>query len=134
MIKTVTLSVETHQKSEFINITPDIVGILKKHPLNNGHVTLFVPHTTAGVTINENADPDVQGDMIRSLDALAPNLNTFKHFEGNSDAHIKSSLIGASEHVLVEEGRLLLGTWQGLYFAEFDGPRKRKLHVHIHGE
>lgn len=134
MIKTVTLSVETHETSEFINITRQVEALLKTHSIQNGTATLFVPHTTAGVTINENADPDVQSDIVRGLNELVPNLSSFKHLEGNSDAHIKSSLIGASEHVLIKDGRLVLGTWQGIYFGEFDGPRTRTLQVQIQGE
>lgn len=129
-----TLTVKTHDKSEFINITEQIQTMLDKHQVQNGTVVLFVPHTTAGITINENADPDVQSDMVKGLDTMAPSLKSFEHFEGNSDAHIKASLIGASDHVLIKDGRLVLGTWQGLYFAEFDGPRTRTLHVQMQGE
>lgn len=129
-----TLTVKTHDKSEFINITEQIQTMLDKHQVQKGTVVLFVPHTTAGITINENADPDVQSDMVKGLDTMAPSLKSFEHFEGNSDAHIKASLIGASDHVLIKDGRLVLGTWQGLYFAEFDGPRTRTLHVQVQGE
>lgn len=129
-----TLTIKTHDKAEFINITEQIQTMLDKHQVQNGTVVLFVPHTTAGITINENADPDVQSDMVKGLDTMAPSLKSFEHFEGNSDAHIKASLIGASDHVLIKDGRLVLGTWQGLYFAEFDGPRTRTLHVQMQGE
>ncbi|MGM0435952.1 MAG: secondary thiamine-phosphate synthase enzyme YjbQ [Bacillota bacterium] len=133
MVKTTTLTVNTNASSEFVNITREVEALLEKHPVENGFVTLFVPHTTAGVTINENADPDVQNDMVKGLNQISPKLKSFEHFEGNSDAHIKSTLVGASEHVLIKDGRLVLGTWQGIYFAEFDGPRTRKLHVQLQG-
>ena len=133
MVKTTTLTVNTNASSEFVNITKDIEALLEKSPVENGHVILFTPHTTAAVTINENADPDVQSDMVKGLNKISPNLKAFDHMEGNSDAHIKSTIVGASEHVLIKDGRLVLGTWQGIYFAEFDGPRTRKLHVQIQG-
>ncbi len=133
MVQTTTLTVSTNASVEFVNITKEVEAVLRNHPIENGHVILFVPHTTAGVTINENADPDVQSDMVRGLNKISPTLKSFRHFEGNSDAHIKSTLVGASEHVLIKDGRLVLGTWQGIYFAEFDGPRKRTLHVQIQG-
>jgi secondary thiamine-phosphate synthase enzyme len=100
--------------------------------MESGIVTLFVPHTTAGVTINENADPSVQSDMLRGLAEIAPESQGFyRHAEGNSDSHIKASLVGASEQILVDSGKLVLGTWQGIYFAEFDGPRTRKLQIKL---
>ena len=99
----------------------------------DGLCTVFVPHTTAGITINENADPDVVRDMITCLEDLVPRTFPFRHSEGNSDAHIKASLMGSNVVVPVVGGRLLLGTWQGIYLAEFDGPRTRKIHVTIQG-
>ncbi len=89
----------------------------------------YVPHTTAGVTINENGDPDVKRDVLLQLDEISPDNPKFQHFEGNSDAHVKSSLVGCSEQVIIENGKLKLGTWQSVYFAEFDGPRHRKVWV-----
>lgn len=124
-------NIRTSKREEFINITSYIKGAIKESGVENGIVIIFVPHTTAGVTINENADPDVTIDMINGLNEIVPNLKNFKHIEGNSDAHIKASLIGSSVTVIIENGNLKLGTWQGIYFCEFDGPRLRKFYVKI---
>lgn len=94
---------------------------------------VFVPHTTAGVTINENADPDVARDIVEGLGRLVPQSERYRHSEGNSDAHIKSSMLGCSEFMAVADGELVLGTWQGIYLAEFDGPRRRRVHVQVLG-
>ncbi|MFW6319894.1 MAG: secondary thiamine-phosphate synthase enzyme YjbQ [Bacillota bacterium] len=128
---TKTITVKTKQNKEMINITEKINDIITKNAINDGEVMLFVPHTTAGVTINENADPDVKTDMLHGLNTIVKNLQEFKHAEGNSDAHIKSSLIGNTQTLLVHNGELLLGTWQGIYFMEFDGPRTRKINLRI---
>lgn len=124
-----TISIKT-QKEGFTNITPFVVTALSESKITNGLCTVFVPHTTAGITINENADPDVTSDMLMAFDKLIPELN-FRHFEGNSPAHIKSSLVGNSVSIIIENGFLVLGTWQGIYFCEFDGPRARKFHIQI---
>jgi len=121
------LSVKTHQRNEMIDITYEIQRVLKKMNLTDGILTIYCPHTTAGITINENADPDVVQDILKKLNSLIPEHEGYRHMEGNSDAHIKSSLIGNSCQVMVEKGNLLLGTWQGVYFCEFDGPRNRNV-------
>ncbi len=126
-----TLTVKTKDREALLDITQPIKKLLKKHEANNGQITLFVPHTTAAVTINENADPDVQSDMIYGLGKAFPDLIEFEHGEGNSDAHLKSSAIGVDQTILIKNGELTFGTWQGIYFCEFDGPRTRKCHVQI---
>jgi secondary thiamine-phosphate synthase enzyme len=128
-----TLSVKTNRRNELIDITADVEAAVANSGIGTGTVVVFCPHTTAGITINENADPDVVHDMLRTLDRLIPQDPTYRHAEGNSDAHVKCSLVGASETVLIQNGKMKLGTWQGLYFCEFDGPRRRQVHVHISG-
>lgn len=123
------LQIKTHQREELIDITARVQDEVNKAGIVDGVVVIFVPHTTAAVTINENADPDVTRDILYKLNKEIPRQNDYRHGEGNSDAHIKSSLIGASIQIIVSNGRLLLGTWQGLYFCEFDGPRSRKLYL-----
>lgn len=113
-----------------IDITEEVKSAIKSSGIKDGICTVFVPHTTAGVTINENADPDVKDDIIRGLDEIIPNIR-FKHMEGNSDAHIKSVLVGNSVNLIVENGEIQLGTWQGIYFCEFDGPRSRKVYIKV---
>lgn len=125
-----TFSIDT-PKEGFIDITHHIEKALKESRIQNGICLIFVPHTTAGITINENADPDVVNDMLMAFDKLIPKL-TFRHLEGNSPAHIKSSIVGCSLSVLIEAGKLVLGTWQGIYFCEFDGPRARQFHISFH--
>ena len=127
------LTVQTTKRNEMVLLTEEINSFLRGKGYQNGKLTLFVPHTTAAVTINENADPDVQRDMLNGLNKISPNLPEFTHYEGNSDAHIKSSLIGCSQDILVNNGRLILGTWQGIYFCEFDGPRQRRLIIGFEG-
>lgn len=131
MRQTHTISVQTHSRNELLNITTEISKIVSKSGVTEGEVILFVPHTTAAITINENADPDVKKDMSYGLSQISPNRSAFEHMEGNSDAHIKSSLIGVDQTILIEGGRMLLGTWQGIYFCEFDGPRTRRLVIRI---
>ncbi len=121
------LSLRTTRRCELINVTGETQAYLKDSKARDGLLVIFVPHTTAGVTINENADPDVTRDIINFTSGLIPEDSGFAHSEGNSDAHIKSSLFSPSLAVIVQGGRLCLGTWQGVYFAEFDGPRSRKL-------
>ena len=126
-----TLSVHTNSRVEFVDLTGQVRQWLQDQKITSGVLTLYVPHTTAGITINENADPDVIRDMTMELNKVIPFEDNYRHREGNAAAHIKSSLIGASVQVLVERGDLVLGTWQGIFFAEFDGPRSRKLHLQL---
>ena len=125
------LTVRTHSRTELIDITAQVAKLVQQSKVTSGLLVLFVPHTTAAVTINENADPSVQHDILSELNRLIPFTGPYQHAEGNSPAHVKSSLVGSSQTVFVEDGRMALGTWQGLYFCEFDGPRSRKLWVKI---
>lgn len=127
------LAVQTRQRECLVDVTHQLARSLQDAGVHEGILTAFVPHTTAGITINENADPDVCTDMLGYLAKLIPARSDFRHAEGNSDAHIKASLIGSSVQVIIQNGRMRLGTWQGVYVAEFDGPRSRKLLVHIGG-
>ena len=127
-----TIEVRTHRRCEMIDITEHVRMAVKAAGLVDGIAFVFVPHTTAGVTINENADPDVIHDILLTLDRLVPEHQTgYRHGEGNSDAHVKAGLMGSSVSVIVEHGRLQLGTWQGIYFCEFDGPRHRKATIQV---
>ncbi|NLN76144.1 MAG: YjbQ family protein [Armatimonadetes bacterium] len=126
-----TIAVRTSQRSQFIEITRQVQDSISKSGIKDGLVCVFAPHTTAGITINENADPDVASDMIDILTQVVPERAGYRHREGNSDGHAKSSLISPSITVIVENGRLCLGTWQGIYFAEFDGPRQRQCWIKI---
>jgi secondary thiamine-phosphate synthase enzyme len=126
-----TLKVRTTRRSEFRNITADVQKVINDNGVKNGICIVFVPHTTAGITINENADPDVVRDITASLDRIVPWGDDYAHLEGNSAAHIKTTMTGSSQTVFIEEGRLLLGTWQGIYFAEYDGPRQREVWVKV---
>jgi len=124
------ISLQTHKRCELIDITSRINEIIAKENFRDGFLMVFVPHTTAAVTINENADPDVCHDILLTLEELIPHVRRgYRHGEGNSDAHVKASLVGSSETILVENGRLCLGTWQGIYFCEFDGPRTRMVNI-----
>ncbi|ATW28190.1 secondary thiamine-phosphate synthase enzyme YjbQ [Candidatus Formimonas warabiya] len=123
------LSIRTNSQTEFIDITGKIQEIVGSSQISEGICCIYVPHTTAGITINENADPDVVKDIIKELNKIVPLTDSYLHREGNSAAHIKAGLMGTSLHVIVDQGRLLLGTWQGIYFCEFDGPRNRKVVV-----
>jgi len=124
-----TISINTRDRSEMIDITSKVEEELKRSGLKDGVCFLFVPHTTAGITINEGADPSVVVDIQATLNRVVPWEGAYRHLEGNSAAHIKSSLIGNSVVVFVESGRLKLGTWQGVFFCEFDGPRSRKVYM-----
>ena len=115
----------------FYNITSNVRRVISESGVESGICVVFCPHTTGAITINENADPDVQHDLILGYDEAFPDRRTFRHMEGNSDAHLKCSAVGASETILIEEGKPLLGTWQGVYFCEFDGPRTRKYYVKV---
>lgn len=123
--------IQTNKRTEFIDITDKVQQIVIESGTKDGTVVVFIPHTTAGITINENADPDVQKDMIKQLNKTIPFEDSYAHIEGNSAAHIKASIMGFSETVIIHKGQLLLGTWQGIYFCEFDGPRKRKAYIKI---
>ncbi len=125
------LGIQTGSRTEFIDVTGQIAGVVADSGIQDGLVNVFVPHTTAGITINENADPDVLSDMELALDRMVPWQNGYAHCEGNSAAHVKATLTGSSVSIIVSKGRLLLGTWQGIYFAEYDGPRRRKLMVKV---
>jgi secondary thiamine-phosphate synthase enzyme len=125
----ISLSLETHDRVTLVDVTALVEQALATSGLREGAVVVFCPHTTAGMTINENADPSVRRDMAMALERLVPVDLPFTHLEGNSDAHVKASMIGSSVTVPVEAGRLALGTWQGIYFAEFDGPRRRRFLV-----
>lgn len=116
----------------FVDITAQVKEIVRRNHIQQGICQVFVPHTTAGVTVNENADPDVVTDMLAALSCMIPNL-PYCHREGNSPAHVKSSLLGCSVNVPVVDSNLFLGTWQGIYFCEFDGPRRRKVCVQVVG-
>lgn len=129
-----TLQVATKKHSEMVDITGRIRELVRQSGVKEGICIVFVPHTTAAVTINENADPDVVTDFVNGMDKAVPWKDGYRHMEGNSAAHIKSSMIGFSEQILVHKGELVLGTWQGIYFVEYDGPRTRKVHVKLMGE
>jgi secondary thiamine-phosphate synthase enzyme len=124
----VQLEVRTRAHSELQDITSQVQRAVSKSGVQEGVCHVFVPHTTAALTLNENWDPDVRGDLVRALAAMVPNVS-FRHGEGNSPAHLMSTLVGASETILVGGGRLVLGSWQGIYLAEFDGPRRRRVLV-----
>lgn len=126
-----TLTVKTKKRTEFVNITNDVSKAVAALAVKDGVITVFVPHTTGGVTLNENADPDVTADMEAALDRVVPWTAGYRHGEGNSAAHLKASLMGSSVRVIVEGGRLQLGTWQAIYFCEFDGPRERNVWVAV---
>lgn len=129
MVKSLTVNTKDH--SEMIDITSLVDQEVKKSGIDDGVCMLFVPHTTAGITINESADPGVRLDIQTVLDKLVPWEGSYRHLEGNSAAHIKSSIIGSSVMIIIESGRLKLGTWQGIFFCEFDGPRSRRLHMNV---
>ena len=128
------ISIKTNSHSQFIDITSKVSEVLRKTGIKDGMCTVFTPHTTAGITINENADPDVPRDIIKEMGEIVPLDAGYAHLEGNSAAHIKSSLFGCSETVIVRNGSLMFGTWQSVFFCEFDGPRNRKVWVEIIGK
>ncbi|PKN51231.1 MAG: hypothetical protein CVU55_13965 [Deltaproteobacteria bacterium HGW-Deltaproteobacteria-13] len=125
------ISVQTHSRAEMIDITAAVQKAVREEKIEKGFCLVYTPHTTAAVTINENADPDVPRDILAALDRAVPLSANYRHAEGNSAAHVKSSLVGASELVIIENGRLVLGTWQSIFFCEFDGPRTRKVLISI---
>ncbi len=125
------LEVRTADRTEMVNITYQIQSIVEAAGISEGIVTVYTPHTTAAITINESADPDVVRDILYETNKIIPLSDNYHHLEGNSAAHIKSSLFGASETLIIENGRIQLGTWQGIFFCEFDGPRNRKVWIKI---
>jgi secondary thiamine-phosphate synthase enzyme len=125
------LKLSSKKRNEMIDITSDIVKIVKKEKIENGFLIIFIPHTTAGIIINEGADKNVKHDIIEKLKEIFPMNNNYLHLEGNSDAHIKTSLFGSSEIILIEKNNLILGTWQHIFFYEGDGPRNRRILVKI---
>ena len=128
----VTLSLSTSSRSQMVEVTSQVQKVVSQNGVQDGMVVVYVPHTTAAVTINENADPDVKHDMLKKLEALIPKSEPYyQHGEGNSDSHVKTSLVGNSVTVMIERGKLILGTWQGIQFCEFDGPRSRTYLVKI---
>ena len=137
MVKIVndSFTVRTKRRCEMIDITSDVRKVVGQSGAKNGDVIVYCPHTTAGITINENADPDVPRDILLTLSELIPqDRPEYRHCEANSDSHVKSSLVGCSEQVLVKGSKLCLGTWQAIYFCEFDGPRTRQVLVQVRGE
>lgn len=133
-MKLVKYDIQSTKHQEFITVSSYIKSAIKETGLISGKVTLFCPHTTAGLTINENADPDVVSDMIRALDKVFPIIGDYDHHEGNSHAHLKSSFVGVDQMVIIQNRKPILGTWQSVYFCEFDGPRKRQLIITTEGE
>ena len=128
-------AVGTKSRNQMIDVTSQVASVVEQSGIREGDVIVFCPHTTAALTINENADPDVVHDMLLTLSELMPQRRSgYRHNEGNSDAHCKSSLVGCSVQLLVTDGRLCLGTWQAIYFCEFDGPRPRRVQVQVRGE
>jgi len=129
------LNISTKSRSQMIDITSQVSSIVEQSGISNGDVIVYCPHTTAAITINENADPSVAHDILLTLDELVPRHRAgYRHGEGNSDAHCKSALIGCSKQILIKGGTLDLGTWQGIFFCEFDGPRSRRIIVQVRGE
>ena len=125
------LEIVSRAQVELIDITAAVRNTVRASGVRDGLAFLFVPHTTAAVTINENADPDVVTDLVMELGKIVPSDDDYRHAEGNSAAHLKATLVGCSETLIVVDGDLVLGTWQGIYFCEFDGPRRRSLHLKI---
>jgi len=128
------LEINTKSAAELVDITAEVQRAVREQGMQSGVCHVFVPHTTAGLTLNENWDPDVRADILMELDKIVPWRDNYRHAEGNSAAHIKASLMGASQTILVEGGRLVLGTWQGIFLAEFDGPRRRRVLVKLVGD
>jgi secondary thiamine-phosphate synthase enzyme len=125
------MNIKTFQRVDFINITDEVETLVKKSGIIEGMCFLFIPHTTAGLTINENSDPSVKNDIRLKINKMIPYMEGYSHCEGNSDAHIKSTLFGPSLSLIISGGSLALGVWQGIYFCEFDGPRNRNLYIKI---
>ena len=134
MTKFSEFSIKTKSQTDWLNITRDVQAAIDASGIREGICVVFIPHTTAAVTINENADPDVQHDVTLSLNMISPDRREFRHSEGNSAAHTKTSLVGPSITLIVSRGKLLLGTWQSIFFNEFDGPRNRRVQVQVLGD
>ncbi len=129
------IRVNTRSRNQMIDITSQVGSLVSSSGVTDGDVIVYCPHTTAAITINENADPSVPHDILLTLEKLIPqHLSGYRHSEGNSDSHCKSSLVGCSEQIMIENKSLVLGTWQGIFFCEFDGPRSRRIYVQIRGE
>jgi len=126
-----TIQIKTGSRVQFVEVTSRVREAISKSGVRDGIALIYVPHTTAGITINEAADPSVVEDIQEKLSQLAPHKDSYRHSEGNSDAHIKTSLVGSSAHLIVSGGSPVLGTWQGIFFCEFDGPRTRKVHMKV---
>jgi secondary thiamine-phosphate synthase enzyme len=126
-----TLHVKTNKRVDIVDVTNDIQSLVHTSGVDSGILTVYVPHTTCGITINEHADPDVVRDIRYQLEQIVPYQKGYQHLEGNADSHIKTALVGSSEQVIIENGALILGTWQGIFLCDFDGPRTRKIHVKI---
>ncbi|MEA1912300.1 MAG: secondary thiamine-phosphate synthase enzyme YjbQ [candidate division WOR-3 bacterium] len=131
VVKRTELSISTHLRNEFVDVTDKVKSIINESGVKDGFILLYVPHTTAAVTINEDYDPSVRRDILDKLTELVPHGAGYAHIEGNADSHIKSSLIGPSEFIPIRDGNIELGRWQGIFFCEFDGPRSRKLLVEV---
>jgi len=129
-----TFAVRTNGREQWLDVTGEVAAAVAGSGVAEGICVVFLPHTTAAVTVNENADPDVPGDVALALRHISPDRREFRHGEGNSAAHVKTSLVGPSLTLIVSGGRLLLGTWQGIWFNEYDGPRERRVHVRVMGE
>lgn len=129
-----TLTISTGTRADLVDLTAQIQDVVRESGISEGTCILYIPHTTAGITINEGADPDVKRDILAHLEKLVPRRDGYRHVEGNADAHIKASLMGCSGVVLIQGGRLALGTWQAIYLAEFDGPRTRKVLLNLQGD
>lgn len=128
------IHISTQKRAQFLNITGAVSSEVAKSGIRNGYCIIYIPHSTAGITINENTDPNVTEDLINILERLVPRESSYQHAEGNSDSHFKASLVGSSCMVPVIDGRLALGAWQAIYFCEFDGPRQRKYKVGLTGD
>jgi len=125
------LEIATSARAQMVEVTREVQRAVSESGVQGGFCHIYVPHTTAGVAINENADPSVAQDILAVLEKMAPRGGSYRHLEGNADSHVKASIVGSSETVLIEGGRLVLGTWQGLFLCEFDGPRRRRLLVKV---
>lgn len=130
MAKIKIINIQTNSNEEIVDITQKVNSIISETKINDGICVIYSPHTTAGITINENCDPDVKHDILLSLNNIVKELD-FKHMEGNSSSHVKTSLMGKSQTLIIENNKLVLGTWDGIYFCEFDGPRSRKVFIKI---
>ena len=129
-----TLHIKSHHHVEMIDISSDVCNAIREHNVTDGLAVIFTSHTTAAITINENADPDVCRDIVMEINKIVPIQDGYRHLEGNSAAHLKSSLFGASETLIINNGEIVLGTWQGIYFCEFDGPRQRQVQIQVVGK